>query len=525
MTDPAPANEKQSFMDVATVRPGASNDYIAIGRGLSPGKKVNGYTILSEVARGGMGVVFVAQHDKMERRVGIKTMLISAHGQSCDRQRFDVEAQAAAKLDHPGIVAIFEVGEYDCDPYLVMEWIEGDNLATRLNKGPLSVEGTIRIGIEVADAISHAHLRGVVHRDLKPANIILDHQQNERAIITDFGVAKCIETVRGGLTTAGEPIGTPHYMPPEQADSSRGVVGPASDIYSLGGLMYAMLTGRPPFQAASSIDVILQVLSNDPVPLRKLNPTLPAGLEAIVMKCLQKDARRRYKSAAELSLDIQHFRDGKPTLARPLNSWRWLGYQIRHHVLFATVSGSSVLLLLLATVAMAFAYATSLAELRTLRVELIMLQEEKKGFNDVIQNERKNFRMQLSRLQNREVTEAEFHLERQSKYAESISIKDPNLATRLCIETIRLAEKERLAPPAFCVEWLRSILPQGSEVLLANAIENASPMELATLAEARLKATLSLESQRTHEITVAGVVPSFEPPRPPSDANQSAKPQ
>ena len=516
MTDPAPANLENAYMDVATVRPNASIDCNATTRGLTPGKKVNGYTILSEVARGGMGVVFVAQHDKMERRVAIKTMLISAHGSSCDRQRFDVEAQAAAKLDHPGIVAIFEVGEYDCDPYLVMEWIDGDNLATRLNHGPLSVQDTIRIGIEVADAISHAHLRGVVHRDLKPANIILDRQQNERAIITDFGVAKCIETVRGGLTTAGEPIGTPHYMPPEQADSSRGLVGPVSDIYSLGGLMYAMLSGRPPFQAASSIDVILQVLSNDPLPLRKLIPTLPAGLEAIVMKCLQKDPRRRYKTASDLSRDIQNFRDGKPTLARPLNSWRWLGYQIRHHVLFATASGSVGALLLIVSVAMTIAYANTLPELMRLR-------EEKKGLNDVMQIERNNFRKLLSQLQNREVTESEFHLERLATYAESISKKDPDLATRLSIETVRLAEKEDLIPPVFCVEWLRSVVSLANNGFLADAIQIVSPLELASAAETRLNATLTVDSKRTHEITVAGVVPSIDLSRSSPDAMQSTK--
>ena len=280
--------------------------------------------------------------------------------------------------------------------------------------------------------------------------------------------------------------------------------------------MYAMLSGRPPFQAASSIDVILQVLSNDPLPLRKLIPTLPAGLEAIVMKCLQKDPRRRYKTASELSRDIQNFRDGKPTLARPLTSWRWFGYQIRHHVLFATASGSVGVLLLIVSVAMAIAYANILPELMRLR-------EEKRGLNDVIQNERINFRNILSRFQNREVTESEFHLERLATYAESISKKDPDLATRLSIESVRWAEKEDLIPPVFCVEWLRSVVSLANNGFLADAIQVVSPMELASTAETRLNATLTVDSKRTHEITVAGVVPSIDPSRSSPDAMQSTK--
>ncbi len=496
-----PPNE--SFQDAPTLRPDNLGDIRSSRIGLAPGKKVHGYTILAEVARGGMGIVFVAKHDKMERRVAIKTLLISSHTHSSDRQRFEVEAQAAAKLDHPGIVSIFEVGEYEDDPYLVMEWIDGDNLATRLNRGPFSVEETVRIAVEVADAISHAHQRGVVHRDLKPANIILDRQQNERAILTDFGVAKCIETIRGGLTTAGEPIGTPHYMPPEQADCSRGVVGPCSDIYSLGSVMYAMLSGRPPFQAASSIDVIMQVLSNEPVPLRKLNPALPAVLEAIVTKCLQKDIKRRYKTAAELSLDIQNFRDGKPTLARPLASWRWVEYQIRHHVLFATVSGSGLVLLLIALVSLAMAYANSLTN-------VMLLKQENMTLNEVLRNDRSHFRSQLSQLVDREVSEAEINLGRFASYAELVSNKDPDLATRLCIETIKLADRESLSSPPFCLDWLRnSFIKDGEASSLFR--DSASPMEMASAAEERLSKKLSPDSKRAHELTVSGVATSIDP--------------
>ena len=485
------------------MRPDASCSPADSAGGLAPGKNVNGYTILAEVARGGMGVVYSAKHQKMDRQVAIKTMLINANCQSSDRQRFDLEALAAAKLDHPGIVSIFEVGEYEDDPYLVMEWIDGDNLAKKLSRGPLTVEETLRIAIGVADAISHAHQRGVVHRDLKPANIILDRNQNERPIITDFGVAKCAEAIRGGLTTAGEPIGTPHYMPPEQADCTRGIVGPCSDIYSLGGLMYVMLTGRPPFQAASSIDVILQVLSNEPLPMRKLDPTLPPVLEAIVMKCLQKDAKRRYKTAEELSRDIQNFREGKPTLARPLNMWRWVGYQVRHHVLFATVSGSTLLLLLIALTAVTMAYARSISEAMDLRIE-------KEKLSDVLGHERSHFRSELSRLHNRDISETEFDIKRFASHAEAASKKDPDLATRLSIETIKLADRDSLSAPDYCVQWLQNTLAkEGSSPNLR--VEKATPMELAVAAEVLLDQKLSQDEKRNHNKTVSGVAPSVEP--------------
>jgi serine/threonine protein kinase len=371
---------------------------------LRPGSVIGDYRIIKELARGGMGVVYIAQHLTMGRQVAIKTLLIGADRSSSEVQRFAVEAEAAAKLDHAGIVSIYEVGEHNGEPYLVMRLIDGDNLAKRLQDGPLPVDIVTRIAIEVADAISHAHQRGVIHRDLKPANILLDRQENQRAIVTDFGVAKCIESIRGGLTTAGEPIGTPHYMPPEQADASRGEIGPAADIYSIGALIYAMLTGRPPFQAASSIDVILQVLSSEPVPPRRLNATVPATLEAIVLKCLQKEPTRRYKTAADLSLDLQRFRDGKPTVARPLRGWRWAGYQFRRHFLVATVSGSGVMLLLIASLVVAFAYAKAVSE-------LVDLRQQNLDMSEVLANERDVFRKEVSRLQRRDVSQAEFDSE------------------------------------------------------------------------------------------------------------------
>ncbi len=445
---------------------------------------MDGYEIISELARGGMGVVYLARHRTMGRRVAIKTMLTGLDRGSPERSRFEVEAEAAAKLDHPGIVCIYEVGEFQDEPYIVMEWIDGENLATRLYRGPLTIAEATRVAIDVANSMSHAHQRGVVHRDLKPANVLLDCQQDDRPIITDFGVAKCIESIRGGLTTAGEPIGTPHYMPPEQADSSRGVIGPASDVYSIGAMIYAMLTGHPPFQAASSIDVILQVLSSEPVPPRRLNATIPATLEAIVMKCLKKDAKHRYKNAGELAQDLENFRDDLPTVARPLNLLGRFRNEIRRHMLLATVSSSGVVLLLVATLVLTYAYANATAELLVLKQEHIELKE-------VLHDERSHFRSQLTKLHNPELGRGEFDLARLASFAEFESKQNPTLATQLAIESIRLSSREALDPPTFCLSYLKTYVEKECTPQVFAALAEATPNELADAAESHLNLRLS----------------------------------
>jgi eukaryotic-like serine/threonine-protein kinase len=263
---------------------------------------VGDYEIIREVARGGMGVVYLAKHRHLARQVALKMMLVDCTQYSSASDRFALEAEAVARLDHPGIVTVYEVGEHQGKPFIAMKYIGGGCLSDSLREGPLACRRALELGIEVSAAVAHAHERGVIHRDLKPANILLD--QDGRAVITDFGIAKFVEKARCHLTTIGEPIGTPHYMPPEQADASRGTVNPASDVYSIGAVIYAMITGRPPFQAASAIDVMMQVLSSDPVPPRRLNSTVPVALDAVVMRCLRKDAKQRYQTAAELEQDL-----------------------------------------------------------------------------------------------------------------------------------------------------------------------------------------------------------------------------
>jgi WD40 repeat protein len=282
------------------------------------------YELLRELARGGMGLVFQARQMSLKRPVALKMILAGQLAHETDVKRFHLEAEAAANLDHPGIVPIYEVGQHEEQHYFSMGFVEGQSLAQRLAGGPLPPREAAALLVKVAEAIEYAHQRGVIHRDLKPSNILIDTHGNPR--ITDFGLAKKIQG-DSGLTGSGQIMGTPSYMPPEQAGGNRGDVGPAADVYALGATLYSMVTGRPPFQASSPMDTLLQVLENEPVPPRQLNESVPRDLETIALKCLQKDPKRRYGSARELAEDLDRYLTGKPILARPVGRaerlWRW----------------------------------------------------------------------------------------------------------------------------------------------------------------------------------------------------------
>jgi hypothetical protein len=273
------------------------------------------YEIIREIARGGMGVVFEARQVSLNRKVALKMILAGQLANEIDVKRFYTEAEAAANLDHPGIVPIFEVGQHDGQHYFSMGFVEGRSLSERLTEGPLPPREAAALLAAAADAIDYAHHCGVIHRDLKPGNILLDQKGHPR--VTDFGLAKKFET-DSGLTGSGQIMGTPDYMPPEQAGGQRGSVGPAADVYALGATLYALITGRPPFQAATAMDTVLQVLSDEPVPPRRLIPSIPRDLDTICLKCLEKEPARRYASAAALAADLRRFLAGEPIAARPV---------------------------------------------------------------------------------------------------------------------------------------------------------------------------------------------------------------
>ncbi len=275
------------------------------------------YELEGEIARGGMGVIHRARQLSLGRSVAIKLMSAGEFARPEVVQRFRTEAMAAAKLQHPNIVAIHEVGEHAGLQYFSMDLVEGPNLATQLAGQPMPARRAANLLKTLADAIQYAHDRGILHRDLKPSNVLIDPFGSPR--ITDFGLAKDI-TADSDLTVTGQVLGTPGYLPPEQADPQRGPIGPTADIYSLGAILYFTLTGRPPFVGGSVHETLRQVLNDDPVAPRLLNSGVPRDLETICLKCLERDPARRYPTALELAADLNRFLDGVPILARPISS-------------------------------------------------------------------------------------------------------------------------------------------------------------------------------------------------------------
>lgn len=272
------------------------------------------YELLEEVARGGMGVIYRARQMSLGRMVALKVLSSGEFASPEYVARFRVEAAAAARLQHPNIVSIHQIGEYDGIPYFTMDLVEGPNLAQWMQGRTLPGARAAGYLKTLAEAIQHAHDQGILHRDLKPSNILMDPFGEPR--ITDFGLAK---ELSGGseLTMTGQVVGTPGYLPPEQADALFGPVTPRSDIYSLGALLYYLLTARAPFVAGSLSEMLRQMLSTDPVAPRLLNPAVSADLETICLKCLERDPQRRYTTAASLAMDLGRFLAGEPIVARP----------------------------------------------------------------------------------------------------------------------------------------------------------------------------------------------------------------
>ncbi|MGH7173926.1 MAG: WD40 repeat domain-containing serine/threonine protein kinase, partial [Gemmataceae bacterium] len=287
-----------------------------------PPEQVGGYEILEELGRGGMGVVYKARHLKLQRLVALKMLLGGSFVTSEERARFRIEAEAVARLRHPNIVQIYEVGEHEVDaglprPYFTLEFAAGGNLSNRLAGRPQPPRQAAAWLETMARAAHYAHQQGIIHRDLKPSNVLLT--EAGEPTLCDFGVAKLM-TGSDVKTRSGTLLGTAEYMAPEQATEGD-KVGPAADVYALGAILYTMLTGRPPFQGSNTLHILEQVRSQEPVPLRRLVPHLPRDLETICLKCLEKEPAHRYASAAELADDLRCFLVGEPIRARPAPAW------------------------------------------------------------------------------------------------------------------------------------------------------------------------------------------------------------
>ncbi|QEL16325.1 protein kinase domain-containing protein [Limnoglobus roseus] len=303
--------------------------------------QVPGHRVECLLGRGGMGVVFRAWHHRLNRPVALKMMLAGAYAGPRERERFQREAEAVAGLRHPNVVQVHDAGDADGRPYFTMELVDGGSLAQTLTGAPLPVERAADLVGTLAAAVQVAHAAGVVHRDLKPANVLLAADGTPK--VGDFGLARRLSD-EAGLTDTGAALGTPSYMAPEQADGAAGAVGPPADVYSLGAILYELLTGRPPFCGVTAAATVQQLLSHDPAPPSRLNPCVPRDLETICLKCLQKSPRLRYGSAGDLADDLGRFRRGEAIAARPDGLARRWARRVRHRpVLTIAVAGVLVL--------------------------------------------------------------------------------------------------------------------------------------------------------------------------------------
>jgi hypothetical protein len=352
MSDPRPDDPLRTCDPVAGPLAGPADTLTPSAPTTGPGAEtdrlsVPGYEILGKLGQGGFGVVYQARQLAADRVVALKMILHGGHAGDDTRERFRTEAQAIARLQHPHIVQVFEVGEHDGLPFFSLEYCPGGSLAQKLAGTPLPPKEAAGLVETLARAMDAAHREHIIHRDLKPANVLL--AADGTAKVTDFGLAKQLNAA-AGPTLSNAVLGTPSYMAPEQAHGKGALVGPAADTYALGAILYECLVGRPPFKAATTWETLAQVLNDEPVPPRQLQSAVPRDLETICLKCLRKEPARRYASAAALAEDLRRYQAGEPITARPVSRYeravKWVRRKPAAAALIAVSSAALVALFL-----------------------------------------------------------------------------------------------------------------------------------------------------------------------------------
>ena len=301
----APTNPASPLPTIPS--PGLARQNLLDDSPLKLGQKFADFEVLSEVGRGGMGIVYQARQTSLDRLVALKVLMSGPAANPKLRLRFLSESRAAASLAHPNIVTIYQIGECPAGPYCAMEFIDGDSLEAIISiKGRIiTIASAVNLLCRVTSAVKHAHAKGIIHRDLKPGNIMIDRAH--RPVVMDFGLAKMLEC-QSQLTLEGDIVGTPTYMPPEQARGNLSQTGPTNDVYSLGAILYRLLAGRPPYDEPTPLDILNKVLSAEvPPPISTFRPEVPAKLEQLCMKCLEKDPARRFPTAHALSKELRRF--------------------------------------------------------------------------------------------------------------------------------------------------------------------------------------------------------------------------
>ncbi len=382
----------------ATLPPGAEEPESSV-------PEVAGYKILGVLGEGGMGIVYKARHARLDRFVALKMIRAGAGARPQDLARFEAEAKAVAAIEHPNIVRIFEIGEHGGMPYCSLEFLPGGTLSRKIGGKPQPAREAARIVELLARAIAVVHKAGIIHRDLKPANVLLAADETPK--ITDFGLVKRLED-DSSHTRTGSILGTPSYMSPEQARGETHQIGPAADQYALGAILYELLTGRPPFQGVSVLDTLDQVRKSEPVPPSQLQPKLPPDLETICLKCLQKDAARRYPDVSALALDLHRFQAGQPIVARPVSAaeraWRWC---MRNQVV-AGLSAAVAALLLAGFVGVIYSYVT--VRRKNVDLEAATKLATEKQLEAQAEEKRAKHAAQAAAEQNRGTVEAQLEL-------------------------------------------------------------------------------------------------------------------